>query len=115
MARYAYYYLIKASTDCLQDIVAQVLEDCDLRITYKSEDYVMAQEPIGEAPFNQLVKVEVLIHKSDMQNDAVKLTCVTKNGELQLQNQNHCQRMASKLQEVFRRTPRWQFVEQLNG
>jgi hypothetical protein len=115
MARYTYYYLIKADRKRLSDTVAQVLQDCELLITYKTEDYVMAQEPVGETPFNQLVKVEVLIHKSDMQNDRVKLTCVAKNGELQLQTNNHCQNMALKLQEVFRRTPKWQFVEQLNG
>jgi hypothetical protein len=115
MARYTYYYLIRAEKERLPDIVAEVLQDCTLSITYKSEDYVMAQEPIGQKPFNQLVKVEVLIHKSDMDRDKVKLTCVTKNGELQLQSQNHCQHMALKLQEVFRHTPKWQFVEQLNG
>ncbi len=115
MARYTNYYLIRADRERLPDIVAQVLQDCQLSITYKTEDYVMAQEPLGETPFNQLVKVEVLIHKSDMQNDRVKLTCVAKNGELQLQSNNHCHTMAVKLQEAFRCTPRWQFVEQLNG
>lgn len=113
MARYAFYCLVKPRPD-LPQIIADLLSDQGLQVTYKTEDYVMAQESAGKIPFNKLAKVEVLLHKSDMQTDRIKLTCVTKNGELQLQNLNHCQSMSDKLLSAFHGSTKWQFLEQLN-
>jgi hypothetical protein len=113
MARYAFYCLVQPRPD-LPQIIAELLSEQGLMVTYKTDDYVMAQESAGKIPFNKLAKVEVLIHKSDMQIDRIKLTCVTKNGELQLQTLNYCQSVSDKLLSAFRTSTKWQFLEQLN-
>jgi hypothetical protein len=114
MARYASYFLLRPQRPSISELVSELLTQCGLTITYNTEDYVMAQELAGRLPYNQLVKVEVLIHKSDMQKGVVKLTCVCKNGELQLQSDNHCQRLSDQLVSAFRECSLWQFIEQLN-
>lgn len=115
MARYTHYYKVQPpSVKELPELIARLLAQYGLQITYKTEDYVMGQETTGQVPFNQLVKVEVLIHKSDMQGGVVKLTCVCKNGELQLQSSNHCQAVAARLDEAFQEYGAWRFVQKLN-
>jgi hypothetical protein len=115
MARYTQHFLIEILPINLQAAVLKTLEECNLSITYSTEDYVMAQENSGQVAFSKLVTVEVLIHQSQITGEKVRLTCVTKNEELPLHIDNHCHRMSESVSEAFARAESWKFLEAIPG
>jgi len=115
MGRYTQQYTIEISPQKLLLALKESLESCNLSITYSTEDYVMAQEATGNVSFSKIVTVEILIHQTEIDGDNVKLTCVTKNQELPLRSDNHCQRMADKVSQAFAGNQSWKMVEMIPG
>jgi hypothetical protein len=111
MARYTYCFTAAPEPEHLHQTIIALLESCGLQITYKTEDYVMAQEIKGDTAFSRMVTVEVLIHQSDTVGERIRLTCVTKNEELPLKRHNHCAVIAAKVRETFMGSKNWQLLE----
>ncbi len=96
MARYSCITELTGSADQLSEQIRQMLHRCQLNILHNSHDYWVAGEPPGQAPFNQLVTVEVLMDRK-RQGDRVAVTCIAKNEELPLKTINHCQQTFHQL------------------
>jgi hypothetical protein len=124
MARYTQHFTITVSPESLHSAILESFESCNLPIVYSTDDYVLAQETAGQVAYGKLVTVEVLIHQSaftskassnKLDSDQVKLTCVTKNGELPLRESNHCRNMADLVNKAFENNPQWLMLESIAG
>ncbi|NJK34327.1 MAG: hypothetical protein HC919_04885 [Oscillatoriales cyanobacterium SM2_2_1] len=111
MARYTHCFTAALQPEHLHQTIVALLESCGLQITYKTDDYVMAQEIKGDTAFSRMVTVEILIHQSEIVGERVKLTCVTKNEELPLKKKNHCAIVAERVRETFMGSEHWQLLE----
>jgi hypothetical protein len=111
MARYTQIYEITTDPQHIRDAVVDTLNTCSLSVSYVTSDYVKAQEKSGEISFSKLVSVEVLIHQPSPESNSVKLTCITKNGELPLRLGNHCQSMFETVDRAFNLSPAWKILE----
>ncbi|AFY73979.1 hypothetical protein Syn7502_01948 [Synechococcus sp. PCC 7502] len=111
MARYTQNYVVTTNPSHVRDVVADILSTCSLVVSYITDDYVMAQEQSGKINFSKLVTVEVLIHQPSLESNSIKLTCVTKNGELPLRLGNHCQLMSELVDKAFCTSQAWQLLE----
>jgi len=115
MARYTCSFTVAVSLDYLQQSLFEVLESCNFDIIYDTGDYLMAREIPGHVPFAKLVTVEVLIDKSTVTVDEVRMNFVIKNEELPLQIDNHCRQMFELVQEAVTQNRHWQLVESVAG
>jgi hypothetical protein len=115
MARYTQHYTVAVIPNSLNQSIIDILKSCNLPIVYSTGDYVLAQESVGQVAYAKLVTVEVLIHQSSIQGDQIRLTCVTKNGELPLREQNHCRDMAELVGKAFESNSSWQMLENIPG
>ncbi|MGQ4649516.1 hypothetical protein [Lyngbya aestuarii] len=115
MARYTCSFTVAVSLDYLQQSLFEVLQSCNFDIIYDTGDYLMAREIPGHVSFAKLVTVEVLIDKSTVTADEVRLNFVIKNEELPLQIDNHCRQMFELVQEAVTENRHWQLVESVAG
>jgi hypothetical protein len=111
MARYTQVYVITTDPKHIRDAVVDTLNTCSLSVCYVTGDYVKAQEKAGKVSFSKLVTVEVLIHQPSLESNSVKLTCITKNGELPLRVGNHCQNIFEIVNQAFNVSPAWKILE----
>lgn len=111
MARYTQQYVVAILPEKLRQTLIESLESCNLAVTYSTDDYVMAQETAGAVAYSKLVTVEVLIHQSSIQGEQVSLTCLTKNEELPLRENNHCRDMSNLVGQAFARNQSWKLLE----
>ncbi len=111
MARYTQTYVVTSDPHDIRDAVAALLSACSLSISYVTNDYIMAQEKSTKIGFAKLVTVEVLIHQTSLESNSITLTCITKNGELPLRTDNHCQKMSEFVDKAFILNPAWQLLE----
>lgn len=111
MARYTSLFVIAVNIDNLKPLLTDLLQTCNLEITYDTGDYMMAREIPGRVPFTKLVTVEVLIDRSADTEDTVRMNFVVKNEELPLQKDNHCRQMFDLLGEEVAETRQWQILE----
>ncbi|HBC41721.1 MAG TPA: hypothetical protein DCZ88_07460 [Pseudanabaena sp.] len=110
MARYTQHFLVEIAPENLHSTIVQTLESCGLVITYETDDYVIAQETETTA-HAKIVTVEVLIHRSEIEGNQVKLTSVTKNAELPLRINNHCQGISDRISKAFIDSREWKLLE----
>jgi hypothetical protein len=111
MARYTQIYVVKTNPITIRDVIVDVLSTCSLVVSFVTNDYIMAQEKSGNLSFSKLVIVEVLIHQPSIESNSIKLTCITKNGELPLRIDNHCQKMSELVDQAFTLSTAWQLLE----
>jgi hypothetical protein len=111
MARYTQNFVVTTDPDDIHNAVAKLLSACSLSVSYVTADYIMAQEKSDQVNFSKLVTVEVLIHQPSLKNNSIKLTCITKNGELPLRLGNHCQKMSELVNQAFVGSKAWQLLE----
>lgn len=111
MARYTQIYVVTSDPHDIRDAVAAILTACSLSVSYVTSDYIMAQEKSTKVSFAKLVTVEVLIHQPALESNSIKLTCITKNGELPLRIGNHCQKMSELVDKAFTLNSAWQLLE----
>ena len=111
MARYTQNFLVEITPEALHSTIIETLEACSLVITYETDDYVIAQEIETNAAFAKMVTVEVLIHRSEIEGNQAKLTSVTKNSELPLRVNNHCQELSDRVSKAFSESPAWKLLE----
>ncbi|OIP76352.1 MAG: hypothetical protein AUK48_05990 [Oscillatoriales cyanobacterium CG2_30_44_21] len=115
MARYTQHFLVEITPENLHSTIITTLGACNLVITYETDDYVIAQEMETNASFAQLVTVEVLIHRSEIEGNQAKLTIVTKNAELPLRVDNYCHRISDSVSKAFCDSPEWKLLEVTAG
>jgi hypothetical protein len=111
MARYTQNFLVEVDPEKLKATIIRTLESCSLAINYETEDYVIAQEIETNATFAKMVTVEVLIHRSEIEDNQVKMTVVTKNAELPLRVNNYCHSIADVVSKAFCDSPEWKLLE----
>jgi len=111
MARYTQTYVVKTNPHDVRAAIAEILNDCGLAVTFITNDYIMAQEKSGKVSFSKLITVEVLIHQPSIESNSIKLTCITKNGELPLRVDNHCQKMFDLVHQAFNLSSAWQLLD----
>jgi len=115
MARYTQHFLVEIAPEKLHSTLVRTLESCSLAITYETDDYVIAQEIETNATFAKMVTVEVLIHRSEIEGNQVKLTSVTKNSELPLRVNNYCHGISDRISKAFCDSPAWKLLEVTAG
>ncbi len=86
MARYTCSFIVSITSDHLQPLLIELLQQCDLDVQYCTPDYVLAREIPGNVSFPKLVAVEVLIDKSSATETETRMSIVIKNEELPLQS-----------------------------
>lgn len=110
MARYTQHFLVEIAPENLHSTIIKTLEACGLVITYETDDYVIAQET-ETTSHAKIVTVEVLIHRSEIEGNQAKLTSVTKNAELPLRVNNHCQGISDRVSKAFSDSTEWKLLE----
>jgi len=110
MARYTQHFLVEIAPENLHSTIVKTLESCGLLITYETDDYVIAQET-ETTSHAKIVTVEVLIHRSEIEGNQAKLTSVTKNAELPLRVNNHCQGISDRVSKAFSDNTEWKLLE----
>jgi hypothetical protein len=110
MARYTQHFLVEIAPENLHSTIIKTLESCGLVITYETDDYVIAQET-ETTSHAKIVTVEVLIHRSEIEGNQAKLTSVTKNAELPLRVNNHCQGISDRVSKSFSDSTEWKLLE----
>ncbi len=111
MARYTCSFTLEIPLDDLNQAVRQVLETCNLKIIYNTNEYIMARENPGGVAFPKLVTVEVLIDRTQATEEEVTMNCVFKNEELPLQAKNHCYKMFETVNKAMTESAHWKLVE----
>jgi hypothetical protein len=111
MARYTCFFTLAIPVSDLHQAVGQVLETCNLKVLYKTEEYMMARENPGGVAFPKLVTVEVLIDRTQATAEEVSMKCVIKNEELPLQVNNHCYKMFEQIHQALIESSHWKLVE----
>lgn len=113
MARYTCSFEITAPVDRLSSLIVEILESCYLDLIYDTGDYIMAREIPGRVAFPQLVTVEVLIDRTNATARNASVSFVTKNEELPLQVENHCQQMFELVKTAAIESPHWEIHEKM--
>ncbi|MDX1977826.1 MAG: hypothetical protein SFT94_09135 [Pseudanabaenaceae cyanobacterium bins.68] len=117
MARYTQNFTVKIAKHDLHPVILECFKLCDLAILYQTDEYILAQELIGQVSYHQLVNVEILINQTWNSGELqqIKFTCVTKNAELPLREHNHCRAVADLVHKTFLLSPRWQILGNTAG
>ncbi|NUN65757.1 hypothetical protein HCU40_13600 [Pseudanabaena biceps] len=115
MARYTQHFVVEIDPEHLHSTIIKTLEACNLVITYETDDYVIAQEIETNASFAKMVTVEVLVHRSEIEGNQAKLTCVTKNAELPLRVNNYCHGISDLVSKSFCDNSEWKLLEFTSG
>ena len=111
MARYTYSLTVAVGIDGLRQLLAEVLQSCNLDLIYDKSDYMMAREQPGMVSFSKLVTVEVLFEKITATQTATRMNIVIKNEELALMVDNHCHRKFNLVKQSILENRNWQLVE----
>jgi hypothetical protein len=114
MARYTCFFTLAIPMSDLQSAMKSVLETCNLKVLYNTNEYMMARENPGEIPFPKLVTVEVLIDRTKATAEEVSMKCVFKNEELPLQSDNHCYKMFERISAAMTESSDWRLIETIN-
>jgi len=119
MARYTCLVKVATSLDRFRCSLEEMLRSCNCNVIYDTDDYVVAREIPGAVTYAKLVTVEVLIDKPSEKplalSDEVRLNFVVKNEELPLQNDNHCWRMFSLVNQAVTESHSWHLIEHIAG
>ncbi|MGB2923799.1 MAG: hypothetical protein WBB82_00685 [Limnothrix sp.] len=109
MARYICSYLVVGLTE--QEMIAslqEIIQECDLNLTYETGGYLMAKEKPGNVSFTKLVEVEILFDRNKIEQGKLQIDFVVKNEELPLQTKNHCNTIFEGIKEVVSAKQQWQ-------
>lgn len=111
MARYAYSLTVAVGLDHLRQLLAEVLQSCNLDIIYNKSDYMMAREQLGMVSFSKLVTVEILFEQVTATPTATQMNIVVKNEELALIVDNYCYRKFNLVKQSILENRNWELVE----
>ncbi|MGL5082294.1 MAG: hypothetical protein ACRC8A_12485 [Microcoleaceae cyanobacterium] len=113
MARYTGYFAVAVGIEVLRQLLLELLEDCNLEITYQTPSSIISRENIGQVSIPQLVTVEVVFNTATATDSETRMTLVAKNEELPLQFNNHCRQMFDLLSQNIINNRHWDLLESI--
>ncbi|BAW96452.1 hypothetical protein NIES970_13800 [[Synechococcus] sp. NIES-970] len=108
MARYTCSYLVGLSVAEMIASLKDIIQECDLDLTYETGGYIMAKEKPGNITFTKLVQLEVLFDRNKLLDGRLQVDFVAKNEELPLQTDNHCRTVFEAIQRTVSAQQPWQ-------
>lgn len=111
MARYTSLFTVAVSLDRLRQVLIDLLESCNFRVIYNTEDYLVAREIPGGVTYSKLVTVEVLIDRFHTSDSEVRMNFLVKNEELPLKTDNHCRQVFNCVNQAIVDSRQWHLIE----
>ncbi|AFY39527.1 hypothetical protein Lepto7376_3303 [[Leptolyngbya] sp. PCC 7376] len=108
MARYTCSYHVGLPEKEMIASLKEIIDECDLNLTYETGGYIMAKEKPGNVAFPKLVEVEILYDRTKPDQDSIQVDFVAKNEELPLQTQNHCYHIFNGIQSIINTKKPWE-------
>jgi hypothetical protein len=108
MARYTCSYLVGLSESEMIASLKDIIQECDLNLTYETGGYLMAKEKPGSVSFTKLVELEVLFDRNKLYDGKLQVDFVAKNEELPLQTDNHCRTVFESIQKTVSAQQPWE-------
>lgn len=113
MARYTGYFVVGASAEELRQLLLELLEACNLEVTYETSSSIIARENVGQVALAQLVTVEIMFEIANSTASETRITLMAKNEELPLQLNNHCRQMFDLLSHNIINNGEWELLESI--
>ena len=77
------------------------MEECQLKMEFQGNDYMMALEKPGELAFAKLVNVDIMVNLTYASSEQITVDLVVRNEELALKNNNHARQKFEQIQQVI--------------
>ncbi|HBW56701.1 MAG TPA: hypothetical protein DEF27_02415 [Oscillatoriales bacterium UBA8482] len=113
MARYTGFFIVNVSLEDLRPMMIDILESCNLEITYETPSSIIARENIGQVSVSQLVIGEVVFDTATAMIDETKMTVFIKNESLPLQSHNHCREIFEQVSQLIIDNRHWVLLESI--
>ncbi|WRH68599.1 MAG: hypothetical protein RSE13_10775 [Planktothrix sp. GU0601_MAG3] len=113
MARYTGFFVVNVGLEDLRPMMIDILESCNLEITYQTPSSIIARENIGQVSVNQLVIAEIVFDTATSMIDETKMTVFIKNESLPLQSHNHCREIFEQISQLIIDNRRWVLLESI--
>ncbi|VXD13931.1 hypothetical protein [Planktothrix paucivesiculata] len=113
MARYTGFFIVNVSLEDLRPMMIDILESCNLEITYETPSSIIARENIGQVSVNQLVIGEIVFDTATSMIDETKMTVFIKNESLPLQSHNHCREIFEQVSQLIIDNRHWVLLESI--
>ncbi len=108
MARYTCSFHVGLSEKEMIASLKEILDECNLNLTYETGGYIMAKEKPGNVAFPKLVELEILYDRTKPKQGKIQVDFVAKNEELPLQTDNHCHMLFNDIQSVVSSKQLWE-------
>lgn len=108
MARYTCSYFVGLSEPEMLASLRDIIQECDLNLTYETGGYIMAKEKPGNVSFTKLVELEVLFDRNKVQDGKLQVDFVAKNQELPLHTDNHCRSIFEQILNTVNAQQPWE-------
>ena len=113
MARYTGFFVIAVDLEYVREILIEMLESCNIDITYQTPSSLIGREAIGQVPIAQLVTAEVVFDTATSTENETKMTLIVKNEALPLQLNNHCHQMFEAIGQMIVDCRQWNLLESI--
>ncbi len=94
-------------------MMIDILESCNLEITYETPSSIIARENIGQVSVSQLVIAEVVFDTATAMIDETKMKVFIKNESLPLQSHNHCREIFEQVSQLIIDNRHWVLLESI--
>ncbi len=113
MARYTAFFAIAVEIGDLRRMLIDILESCNLEVTYETPSSLISREFIGHVPSSRLVTVEIIFDTATSTDSETKMTLVAKNDELPLKMDNHCRQIFELINQLIIDNRQWELLESM--
>jgi len=113
MARYTGFFVVAVGIEYVREILMEMLEACNIEITYQTPSSLIGRETIGQAPISQLITAEVVFDTATSTENETKMTLMIKNEELPLKLDNHCYQMFELVSQMIVDCRHWDLLESI--
>ena len=113
MARYTGYFAVNVAIEDLRQMMIDILESCNLEVTYQTPSSIIAREQLGIVSLAELVIAEVVFDTATATLNETKMTVVVKNEALPLQMVNHCRQLFEQISELIVNNRKWILLESI--
>lgn len=113
MARYTGFFVVNVAIDDLRYMMIDILESCNLEVTYQTPSSIIAREQLGKVSLAELVIAEVVFDTATASVNETKMTVVVKNEALPLQMTNHCRLLFEQISQLIVDNRKWVLLESI--
>lgn len=113
MARYTGFFVVNVAIDDLRYMMIDILESCNLEVTYQTPSSIIAREQLGQVSLAELVIAEVVFDTATASLNETKMTVVVKNEALPLQMINHCRQLFEQISQSIVDNRKWVLLESI--